>query len=124
MKISLGCDHGGLLLKNAIKAHLLSRGFDVLDCGTNAFAYEYAVEYDIDYTYTYESAKYGDCNADDKINMADVLLLRKYLAKWNVTPNLNNADCNADDKINMADVLLLRKYLAKWNVELGPSRAE
>ena len=63
---------------------------------------------------------YGDANADSKINMADVLVLRKYLAKWNVTLNLENADCNADTKINMADVLLLRKYLAKWSVTLGP----
>lgn len=36
MKISLGCDHGGLMLKNTVKAHLLERGFDVLDCGTNS----------------------------------------------------------------------------------------
>lgn len=35
MKISLGCDHGGLTLKNTIKAHLTCRGFEVLDCGTN-----------------------------------------------------------------------------------------
>ena len=62
---------------------------------------------------------YGDANEDGKINMADVLILRKYLAKWNVSPNLANADCNADTKINMADVLLLRKYLAKWDVTLG-----
>ena len=62
---------------------------------------------------------YGDANEDDKINMADVLILRKYLAKWNVVINAENADCNADTKINMADVLLLRKYLAKWDVKLG-----
>lgn len=35
MKISLGCDHGGLNLKNAVKAHLTARGFEVLDCGTH-----------------------------------------------------------------------------------------
>ena len=35
MKISLGCDHGGLNLKNTIKVHLTLRGFEVLDCGTN-----------------------------------------------------------------------------------------
>ncbi len=34
MKISLGCDHGGLELKETIKAHLLERGFEVKDCGT------------------------------------------------------------------------------------------
>lgn len=35
MKISLGCDHGGLTLKNIVKEHLIARGFEVLDCGTN-----------------------------------------------------------------------------------------
>ncbi|MBE6927817.1 MAG: ribose 5-phosphate isomerase B [Ruminococcaceae bacterium] len=35
MKISLGCDHGGLQLKTAIKNHLINRGFEVLDCGTH-----------------------------------------------------------------------------------------
>ena len=34
MKISLGCDHGGLELKETIKAHLLERGFEVEDFGT------------------------------------------------------------------------------------------
>ena len=34
MKISLGCDHGGLELKETIKAHLLARGFEVEDFGT------------------------------------------------------------------------------------------
>ena len=33
MKIVLGCDHGGLEHKNAIKEHLVSRGFEVLDHG-------------------------------------------------------------------------------------------
>lgn len=36
MKISMGCDHGGLLLKNAIKAHLLEQGHEVVDFGTNS----------------------------------------------------------------------------------------
>ena len=34
MKISLGCDHGGLELKNEIKAHLEARGFECRDFGT------------------------------------------------------------------------------------------
>ena len=33
MKIAIGCDHGGLEHKNAIKEHLTSRGFDVKDFG-------------------------------------------------------------------------------------------
>jgi len=34
MKISMGCDHGGLELKEKIKAHLIERGFAVEDFGT------------------------------------------------------------------------------------------
>ncbi|MEE0945874.1 MAG: ribose 5-phosphate isomerase B [Acutalibacteraceae bacterium] len=33
MKIAIGCDHGGLEHKNAIKAHLEERGFTVTDFG-------------------------------------------------------------------------------------------
>ena len=36
MKIAIGCDHGGLEHKNAIKEHLTSRGFDVKDFGNIA----------------------------------------------------------------------------------------
>ncbi len=34
MKISIGCDHGGLELKNSIVEHLKELGHDVLDVGT------------------------------------------------------------------------------------------
>ena len=34
MKISMACDHGGLELKNALKAHLLDKGYQVCDFGT------------------------------------------------------------------------------------------
>lgn len=34
MKIALGCDHGGLNLKNAIIKHLESKGMEVKDFGT------------------------------------------------------------------------------------------
>ncbi len=47
MKIALGCDHGALDLKNAIKEHLLSRGYEVNDVGT----------------YTKESCDYPDFGA-------------------------------------------------------------
>ena len=38
MKISMACDHGGLELKLAIKAHLEARGFTVCDYGTDSLA--------------------------------------------------------------------------------------
>lgn len=35
MKIAIACDHGALELKNAVKAHLLDKGHEVRDFGTN-----------------------------------------------------------------------------------------
>ena len=35
MKISIGCDHGALALKNKVAEHLRNRGFEVLDFGTH-----------------------------------------------------------------------------------------
>ncbi|MCR4946837.1 MAG: RpiB/LacA/LacB family sugar-phosphate isomerase, partial [Lachnospiraceae bacterium] len=34
MKIAIGSDHGGFELKETVKKHLQSRGFEVDDCGT------------------------------------------------------------------------------------------
>ena len=35
MKISVGCDHGALALKNKVVAHLTAQGHEVLDFGTH-----------------------------------------------------------------------------------------
>lgn len=35
MKISLGADHGGFQLKEAVKEHLKAAGHEVVDCGTH-----------------------------------------------------------------------------------------
>jgi len=34
--IAIGCDHGGLDLKLVVKAHLLKRGYELLDLGTDS----------------------------------------------------------------------------------------
>jgi ribose 5-phosphate isomerase B len=36
MKIAIGSDHAGFALKEAIKAHLLEKGYEVLDEGTHS----------------------------------------------------------------------------------------
>ena len=38
MKISIGCDHGALTLKNKVVAHLEKQGHEVLDFGTHTNA--------------------------------------------------------------------------------------
>lgn len=34
MKIAMGSDHGGIHLKNQLKAHLEEKGYEIMDCGT------------------------------------------------------------------------------------------
>lgn len=36
MKIALACDHGGLNLKEVIKAHLVKKNYEVIDLGVNS----------------------------------------------------------------------------------------
>lgn len=36
MKIAVGCDHGGFALKKDIIELLKSRGYEIVDCGTNS----------------------------------------------------------------------------------------
>ena len=66
------------------------------------------------------SVVYGDLNSDSKVNLLDLVALRKYLAKWTIAIDEAAADCTGDGKVNLLDLVLMRKYLAKWNVTLGP----
>ena len=62
-------------------------------------------------------------NLDGKVNGADIILLSRYLARWNLSFSSNQLhamDVNADGSINGADIILFARYLAKWNVTLGP----
>lgn len=34
MKVSIGCDHGAIALKNKVAAHLSAKGYEVVDFGT------------------------------------------------------------------------------------------
>jgi hypothetical protein len=60
----------------------------------------------------------GDTSGDGKVTNIDVVLLKQYLAGWEVTVSAG-ADANGDGKINNIDVILLKQYLAGWEVTLG-----
>ena len=61
----------------------------------------------------------GDANGDNKVNALDLILIRQYLAGWEVTPDMSAADLNGDGKVNAPDLIRLRQYLAGWDVTLG-----
>ena len=58
----------------------------------------------------------GDVNSDNKINIRDIIKIRKYIAnqnKWNLTESEKNiSDVNRDKKINIRDIIKIRKYIA------------
>ena len=60
---------------------------------------------------------YGDVDNNDKIDAADVLYLRRYLAKWNNYSNIsvNAVDLDADGKVTIRDLTILERHIAGWN---------
>ncbi len=95
--------------------------------------YTYINNFDVRYFYIFGESKAsvvksgesdsdnlpGDLNNDSFIDMKDVLMIRKYIAKIDVECNEQNADVNGDDFIDMKDVLLLRKFVAGVVDKLG-----
>ena len=70
-----------------------------------------------------DSVVYGDADGNCAINMLDVLLIRKYIAKQPVSLNITACDVTHDNVINMLDVLKIRKYIAKQPVDLAAQAA-
>ena len=54
----------------------------------------------------------GDVNDDGTVDVADVIVLRRYLVGgYEVTIDTTAADMDADGEITVADVVLLRRFL-------------
>ena len=78
-------------------------------------------------SYTFEQLeeefrKFGDVNADGKVNALDLLILMKYFANLGIElsdEDMYFADVCFDEKLNELDCLRLAKYLAGWDVVLG-----
>lgn len=61
----------------------------------------------------------GDLNGDRSVNLSDVTLLLKSIAKWDVSYNPYGADANEDGVANLSDATVMLQYIAKWEVNLG-----
>lgn len=85
----------------------------IIHCGKNSPAIKGALEAGLRFDTAGEIGK-ADLNADGKVNLLDLITLRKALVKWHVGYEVNAIDANGDGKVNLLDLLLLRKYIAKW----------
>lgn len=59
MKIAIGADHGGVDLKDAVKAYLIEQGLEVEDFGTNS---NESCDYPIYGEKVGEAVSFGDCD--------------------------------------------------------------
>ena len=55
----------------------------------------------------------GDANGDGKVDIADLVRLRKYLVGAEKEIIAGNADVNADEVVDILDLVRLRKYIAQ-----------
>ncbi len=62
---------------------------------------------------------YGDLNYDGKVNTIDLMMLRRYLARYSSEIDISVADFNGDGKVNTIDLMLLRRFLAGYDSVLG-----
>lgn len=62
-----------------------------------------------------ETLKTGDVNLDSKVDLLDLIKLRKHLAELEILKDngLKNADINKDSKVDILDLIKLRKQLAE-----------
>lgn len=61
----------------------------------------------------------GDANGDGVFNLADVTIMLKYVAGWEITVQPISSDANMDGSYSLSDVTLMLKSLAGWNVTMG-----
>ena len=71
--------------------------------------------------------KKGDINGDDKVDLTDVLKIRRHLANQNKTTKIptwelsedeiKRADINGNESIDLSDTLILRRYIASSKSE-------
>ena len=79
------------------------------ETGIVTFKTKHFSEYEIRDT----SFKLGDINGDGKIDVKDLVTLRRYMAAYEVDSfDKLAADINGDGKINTTDLVLIRRYLA------------
>ncbi len=61
----------------------------------------------------------GDTNRNGFVNLSDVTMMMKSVAKWNVDLCYAAADTDKNGKLSINDAAMVLKYIAKWDISLG-----
>lgn len=94
---------------------------------TGSFAEEYAEANSVPFESTGILIIYGDVNDDKKVNVSDVVRLKRYFAEYDYLSNESTvvigegADANGDGKVTSLDVIRLKKYFAGFDYATGRS---
>lgn len=66
---------------------------------------------------------YGDVNRDGAVSIDDAIMILKYVAEWDVTPNIVAANVNKDSSVTVSDAIDVLKCVAGWkSISLGHVR--
>ena len=60
----------------------------------------------------------GDVNRDGQVKLNDAIILRRYVAGWDLVIDELAADVNRDGQVKLNDAIILRRYVAGWDVVL------
>ncbi|MBE6708867.1 MAG: hypothetical protein E7578_06455 [Ruminococcaceae bacterium] len=93
----------------------------IFSFATAVFAYglEITIKTDVD------PGAPGDPTGDGRINLSDISIIMKYIAKWDISKYTfieDAADVTHDGKIDLHDVSKILKYLARWHGLIEPPK--
>ena len=60
----------------------------------------------------------GDVNRDGQVKLNDAIILRRYVAGWDLVIDELAADVNRDGQVKLNDAIILRRFVAGWDVVL------
>ena len=84
---------------------------DYIGNGASAIIFENS-----DIKEVYRIKLYGDLNGDGKVNVMDLIRLKRHIADG--TEVVGNADVNGDGKVNVMDLIRLKRYIAGEVVDI------
>jgi hypothetical protein len=63
---------------------------------------------------------HADCNGDRKVNLADLVIMKREFLSTDCATNPCSADCNYDNKVNLADLVMMKGEFLRANCPACP----